>query len=42
MKDKFHTFRGKRGLDVANICDDVFVIFNEGIGLQIIEEMSQG
>jgi hypothetical protein len=23
MKDKFHTFRGKRGLDVANISDDV-------------------
>jgi hypothetical protein len=22
MKDKFHTFRGKRGLDVANINDD--------------------
>jgi hypothetical protein len=23
MKDKFHTFRGKRGLDVTNISDDV-------------------
>jgi hypothetical protein len=23
MKDKFHTFRGKRGLDVANISNDV-------------------
>jgi hypothetical protein len=23
MKDKFHTFKGKRGLDVTNISDDV-------------------
>jgi len=23
MKDKFHTFIGKRGLDVVNISDDV-------------------
>jgi hypothetical protein len=26
LKDKFHNFRGKRGLDVANISDD-FVQF---------------
>jgi hypothetical protein len=32
MKDKFNTFRGKRGLDVVNKSDDV-VSFDAGVGL---------
>jgi hypothetical protein len=39
MKEKFHTFKGKRGLDVTNINDDNVLVSNVGIALQIIAQV---
>jgi hypothetical protein len=39
MKEKFQTFRGKRGLDVKNINDDNVQVCNAGIGLQVVAKM---
>jgi hypothetical protein len=41
VKEKFNTFRGKRGLYVMNI-SDVFSLCNASVGLEVFEEMLKG
>jgi hypothetical protein len=36
MKDKFHTFRGKRGLDVINISDDVLQFVTQVLACKLL------
>jgi hypothetical protein len=38
MKDNFHTFRGKKGLDVANISDDVVPFLMQVLACKLLRK----
>jgi hypothetical protein len=42
MKDKFNTFRGKRGLDITNISDDVVRFATQVLACKLLRKCLEG